>query len=119
MYEPYAIKESITLTRDEIIEGSYQIKDGFLPAKITVGEKTIGPADWLRGALDVLCGEDTVTVAPSPWQIDLDQFQRVKNCTYKGWVHSPELKDEYLSARYKLQSWTVRFDRGTPRKVFD
>lgn len=117
--EPYAISESMTLTRQEIIQGSYQINDGFLPEKITIGDKVIGPADWMRAAMDAICDEDVVTINPGPWQIDLDDFARVKNCTYKGWVHSPEFKDEYLTKRYKLQTWTIRFDRGTPRKVFD
>lgn len=69
--------------------------------------------------MDVLCGEDVVTVAPGPWQIDLDQFQWMKKICYRGWVHSQDFKDEYLSERYRLQSWTIRFDCGTPRKVFD
>ena len=74
--EPYAIKENITLTKQEVIAGSYQIKDGFLPEKITIGDKVIGPADWMRAAMDILCGEDTVTVAPGPWQIDLNKTER-------------------------------------------
>ncbi len=120
LYTPYTIEKEITLTKDEVIKGSYQITDSFLPEKIVIDDKIIGPADWLRAAMEILCGKKKVTVAPGPWQIDLDQFPWMKTISYKNnWVHSPDFKDEYLSNRFRMQSWTIRFDRETPRKVFD
>ncbi len=116
---PYAITEPTTVTKEKMVESASQIKDDFLPTEIKVGNKVLGPADWLRAAMDVICGEDEVTVSPAPWQIDLNEFPRIKNCTYKGWMHHKDFPDKYLSDRYRLQSWTIRFDRGTPRKVFD
>lgn len=118
---PYAITDSVTLTEEEVRTASTQLGDKFLPEKIIVGDKVIGPADWLRAALEVIDGAEVVMVNPGPWQIDLDQFPFYRDLFYAGewkWVHSEDFKDNYLSERFRLQSWTIRLPKNTPRKIF-
>ncbi len=118
--EPYTLSEMVKVTREEIIEGAKFFKDGeFLPTKITIGDKTIGPGDWLRAAIIMINGAKQVTLTPRTWQIDLDQFPRVRDLNCKGtWIHCDELEDKYLSKRTRLQTWTVRLPKGTPRTIY-
>lgn len=96
-----------------------QIGEGFLPIEIRVGMHTVGPADWLRGALAVLCGEERVTLTPAPWQIDLDQFPATRDMKLSdGWIHRADFRDEHLSRRARLQSWTWRLPCGSKRLIF-
>ncbi len=117
---PYGISKRVTLTAEEIKECAKYFEDGkFLPEKLEVNGKIIGPADFLYGALEVLSGKTSVTLLPNEWQIDLNEFPRLKNLKYKGtWVHSPDFEDKYLSKRSRLQTWTIRLPKGTPRKIF-
>lgn len=117
--EPYAISESLTLTAHEIRQSAYELNcDGFLPEFIFIGDKKLGPADWVRAALKVLCGEEKVTLEPLPWQIDLDQFPAIRDLAYKNtWIHVKTLEDRWLSDRFRLQSWTFRLPRDTERFI--
>ena len=116
---PYAIEEPVTVTAAEIQASASAFADGFLPTFVTVGTHKIGPADWLRAAMEVLCGADTVTITPAPWQIDMDQFPGVRDMNLKGrWIHADTFEDRYLSHRYRLQSWTYHLPKGTQRKIF-
>lgn len=116
--KPYEIKERVTLTKEEIISACDDIKDGeFLPAKIKIGEKYIGPTDWLIGALEVLLGKDTVVVEPKPQLPSLDCMPEVRDSNFKGtWQHSDSFEDNYLSDRLRYQSYTMRF-RSSSRKM--
>lgn len=116
--KPYEIKENITLTKEEIISACAEIKDNeFLPAKIKVGEKYIGPTDWLIGALEVLLGADTVTAEPKAQLPCLDCMPEVRDSDFKGtWQHSDSFEDNYLSDRLRYQSYTMRF-RSSSRKI--
>ena len=111
--KPYEITEEITVSRDEIISACDQIKEGeFLPEKIKVGDKYIGPTDWLYGALEVLLGSDSVTVSPKPQLPCLDCMPEVRDSAFKGtWQHSDSFEDKYLSDRLRYQSYTMRFRR--------
>jgi len=117
---PYAVEAPVTLTAEDIRSATVAFRDGeFLPAEITVGGVKIGPADYLRAALAVLDGEDTVTVTPAAWQIDLSEFPSFKRVNYNGtWVHTNEFEDKYVSERGRLQSFTIRLPKGTARRVF-
>ena len=107
---PYAISEEITLTKAELIKSAEEIEnDTFLPNEIMVGDKKIGPGDWLRAAMEILEGKETVTLTPGPQMPDLDVLPQVKNCSLLGWRQSDEFKDKFLSKRLKLQAWTMRF----------
>ena len=118
--EPHAIASPVTVSAEEIRAAAAQIGDGFLPISLCVGEHTVGPADWLCGALDVLCGAERVTLMPAPWQIDLDQFPAVRDMKLSdGWIHRADFRDRHLSRRFRLQSWTFRLPRGTARRIME
>ena len=116
--EPYALTKPLTVTAEQICAAASQIGDGFLPAEIKIGEHIIGPADWLRGALAVLCGEETVTLTPAPWQIDLDEFPALRDMKLSdGWIHRSDFRDRHLSRRARLQSWTIRMSARSARRI--
>jgi len=84
----------------------------FLPPEVRVGGTTIGPADFLMAALDVLVtGTDKVTVCPRE---QLGSFKLIapfeKYRMANTWMHTPEFKDEYLTDRLRLQLWTMRVE---------
>ena len=118
--EPFAVTASVTVTKAEMIESAKRIApEGWLPRSVVVGSSILGPADWLRAALAILCGADSVTVHPGPWQIDLDQFPKLRDLDLKQkWVDVKHLMDNHLSRRARLQTWTIRLPEGTQRKVF-
>ena len=115
--EPFVIKSPVTVTADEMIQSAKRIPaEGWLPRSIIVGSSILGIADWLRAALAVLCGEETVTVAPAGWQIDMDQFPLLRDLNLKQtWVDVKDLMDEHVSRRNRLQSWTLRLPEGCNR----
>lgn len=116
--KPYEISNEITLSRADIISACSQIKDGeFLPEKIKAGNTYIGPTDWLYGAMEVLLGAESVTVAPKPQLPSLDCMPEVRDSDFKGtWQHSDSFEDKYLSDRLRYQSYTMRF-RKQSRKI--
>ena len=116
--KPYEIKENVTLTKEDIISACAEIRDNeFLPAKIKVGEKYIGPTDWLIGALEVLLGAEAVTAEPKAQLPCLDCMPEVRDSDFKGtWQHSDSFEDNYLSDRLRYQSYTLRF-RSSSRKI--
>ena len=117
--EPYAISVPITLSADEIKQSATELDlSRFLPEFIYIGDKKIGPADWVKAALAVLCGEESVTIEPDSWQIDLDQFPAIRDLAYKNtWIHTKELEDRWLSNRFRLQTWTFRLPKGSQRMI--
>ena len=118
--EPRAVTAPVTVTAEEIRAAASSIGDGFLPTEIRVGAHTVGPADWLRGALEVLCGAEQVTLSPAPWQIDMDQFPATRDMKLSdGWIHCDSFRDEYLSCRARWQSWTYRLPKETSRRIFE
>lgn len=121
--KPYAIESPVTVTKDEMIKSIPQFGNRFLPEKITVGDNVIGPADWLRAAMEIIVsGKDEVTVKPGDWQIDMDQFPYLRDLKHnrETWpINGENYDDTYISERMRLQSWTFRFPKGTSRKVFE
>lgn len=118
--EPFAISAPVTVTAEEMRQSAVTLPDsGFLPLSITVGSQILGPADWLRAALNILCGMDCTTVQPGPWQIDLEQFPLLKHMSLrKSWINIDWDGDHYLSDRARLQTWTIRLPQGSHRKIF-
>ena len=109
--QPFAAETETKFTAEEIAKSAKAIStNGFLPEKITVGGREIGPADWMLAALDVLCGEAEATVLPKPQMPSLDALPQVRDCSFRGtWRHSDSFEDKYLSDRLRLQAWTMRF----------
>ena len=84
--------------------------DGFLPPEIWVDGAPMGPADWLRAALDVLAGAEETAVRPGPQLPSLDVLPQVRDCAFAGeWCQSDAFRDRYLSDRLRWQSWTMRW----------
>lgn len=108
---PYSIKSEKVFGAEDIRACAESIPEsGFLPAKMWINGTAVGPADWLRAALDVLCGEKTVTVKPGEQLVSLDALPRVRDCSFKGtWRHSDDFEDKYISDRLRLQCWTLRY----------
>jgi hypothetical protein len=107
---PYAIVQAVTLKRADIVASAKTIGvERFLPSRIRVGDTAIGPADWMRAALDVLCGYDEVTLSPSPALPSLEVLPQLKDLSLRGWVQSDDFEDRYLSDRLRYQSWTMRY----------
>ena len=117
--KPYEITETIKASKKDIISACSQIKDDeFLPEKIKVGDKFIGPTDWLFGAMEVILGADTILVEPKPQLPSLDCMPEVRDSSFKGtWQHSDSFEDKYLSDRLRYQSYTMRFRRESNVKV--
>jgi len=117
--EPYAITEPVSVTKAEMTASVAAIpSDGWLPREIIVGGKRLGTADWLRAAMEIICGAESVTVEPSVWQIDLDEFPvlRDKHCPHC--YGAKDHFDNHGSRRDRLQTWTLHLPAGTNRFVF-
>lgn len=86
-----------------------------LPAAYDVGGVTIGPADLLFAALEVLeTGAEEVTVTPRDQLGDIENVMpELVNFTHRNqWIiYWPQFKDDYLSDRLRLQFWTLRFEK--------
>ena len=108
---PYAIEHDVTLRGEDVIASAKEIDtERFLPSEIVVGGVKVGPADWLRAALDVIAGCETVTVSPGAQLPSPDILPQLKNLSFRGqWVQSDRFEDRYLSDRLRYQSWTMRF----------
>ena len=112
LYAPEAAEESVVLSADEVRASAKNLPGtGFLPVRIGIGGKTIGPADWLRAAYEVLCGAETVTVEAGREQLpSLDRLPLARDLNLRGtWIHSDSFRDNWLSDRLRWQSWTMRF----------
>ncbi len=109
--EPYSATETIVVMKAEMMRSAQEMRvDKFLPTRIRVGEREIGPADWLFAALDILAGNDHAVVEPKAQMPDMDIMPRLKAVKFKGgWMQSDEFEDKYLSDRLRLQAWTMRF----------
>ncbi|MBE6591374.1 MAG: hypothetical protein E7646_04975 [Ruminococcaceae bacterium] len=119
--EPFALPSTVSVRADDIKESAkYLPAEGFIPEFIYVGDQKIGPFDFLMAAMELLISDkDTILISPRQWQIDLDQFPALRDTQLgKEWIHDPaQFNDDFLSQRLRLQSWTFRFEKNTPRFV--
>ena len=103
----------VVVTTDELKAAAKAMNlDGFLPHEIKVGDKTIGPADFLFAGLEVLTtGATSVTVSPREQLGSFKRLPLLETTRYNGtWVHSPNLKDNWVSNRMRWQLWTLRYE---------
>ena len=84
----------------------------FLPPEIPVGGATIGPADFLFAALEVLdTGAETVKVSPREQLGSFKEVPAIEAMNISGkWLHTKEFTDKFLSERLRLQLWTLRIE---------
>ena len=84
----------------------------FLPPEISVGGATIGPADFLFAALEVLdTGAETVKVLPREQLGSFKEVPAIEAMNISGkWLHTKEFTDKFLSERLRLQLWTLRIE---------
>ncbi|MBR1921535.1 MAG: hypothetical protein IJ829_05985 [Kiritimatiellae bacterium] len=113
--KPTALERPVPLKAADLRETAKKIDlSRHLPASIDVGGTKVGPADFLKAALDVLAtGKDVSEVSPSDGPIDplgdLARFPLLKDFHPAGsWVFYPAYKDEYTSDRLRWQVWTWR-----------
>lgn len=109
--KPRGVSAPVTVTADELRRAAAKIDLAtFLPPVIAVGGRELGPADFLRAALEVLeTGASEAAVRPGPQMPGYELIPRLEKICLRGtWMHSPDLKDKYLSDRMRLQLWTMR-----------
>lgn len=108
--EPYAVKETVTVSAEDVIKAAEVLKwNKFLPTEFMVGNTKIGPADFLFAAMDVICGEKEIVVKPKNQISNLDILPFVRDKVFESkWLHGPDFKDEFLSDRLYYQAWTLR-----------
>ncbi|MBQ4135912.1 MAG: hypothetical protein IJD73_02480 [Clostridia bacterium] len=120
---PYSVTKETRITKEEAISLAKSIqRDEFLPPVFSINGKEIGPRDLLDAFLAFLLdGADSYMAKPNaPWQIDLDQFPSLRDLNYKAsWISGKDLKDEFLSDRLRLQSWTIRLPKNSERFIFN
>lgn len=111
---PAGVSKPVTLRAKDIRKAAAEIDiSRHLPASIRVGRKTIGPADFLFAALEVLqTGARKVRVEPREQLGDIAaKLPALATFRQDGWTtYSPEFKDDYLSDRLRLQFWTLRYE---------
>jgi len=85
----------------------------FLPASVDVGGQSIGPADFLYAALEVLeTGAREVTVTPRDQLGEIARYlpKLAKADFREGWIYAPTYKDAWTSNRLRWQFWTFRYE---------
>lgn len=113
LYAPKGVTSPVIVTADEL-KATAKAMDvsGFLPHELKVGDKTIGPADFLFAGLEVLTtGATSVTVSPREQLGSFKRLPLLERMCYNGtWVHSPNLRDTWVSNRMRWQLWTFRYE---------
>lgn len=107
---PYAISEPVTVKACDVKKAAAGIDtDQFLPTAVEVGGVKVGPADFLYAMLDVLNGQEEVTLVPREQNLDLTRFPGIADPMLTKWMFSPDFKAEVLIKRTPLQAWTIRY----------
>lgn len=115
--KPEGVTAPVILKREDVVKAAEGIRlDGFLPSEIAVGKTTVGPADYLFAALELLdANAETVEVKPREQLGDFDRhglkaLKSFSPARPDRWIHTPEFKDEYLGDRLRWQFWTLRHE---------
>ncbi|MDR1630893.1 MAG: hypothetical protein LBS36_11905 [Oscillospiraceae bacterium] len=110
---PTGVGKACTVSAEGLRKAAHAIRtDTFIPETIAVDGKQLGPADFLMAALDVLVDDvEKAEVLPKEQLVRLEGFDELQGFQLRGtWMHSDELRDEYLSDRLRLQCWTLRYE---------
>lgn len=115
LYEPKGVSERCVLSAAALREAAKTIDaEGFLPTAIPVGDVSIGPADFLFAALEVLeTGAESVTVEPRDQLGDIARYlPKMATANFrKTWIYTDDYKDEWTSNRLRWQFWTFRYEK--------
>ena len=113
LYAPKGVTVPVTVTAEALRTAAKKLDvSKFLPHEIDLGGQKIGPADFLLAGLEVLTtGTDKVTVVPREQLGSFKRLPLLETMHYNGtWVHSPNLKDTWISDRMRWQLWTLRHE---------
>ena len=113
--KPVGVTEPVTLARADLVVAAKGIRlDAFMPPQIRVGDRMIGPADFLIAALETLATDaGRVTVGPRDQLGPVAKhLPKLPDFRFPGtWViYSPDFRDDYLSNRLRWQFWTLRYE---------
>lgn len=111
---PQGVAAPTEVSADELRQAAKGIDlSTFLPPMLTVGDKRIGPADFLFAALEVLeTGATCVTLLPREQLGSFKECPGLEKMHLAGkWIHPPSFKDNHLSERLRLQLWTLRIEQ--------
>lgn len=111
---PKGVKAPTRVTRDDLMAAAKAMDASrFLPAEIEVGDKTIGPADYLYAALAFLTSDvDSLTLEPRDQLGDIASvLPTLATFRHPGtWIYDKSFKDLYLADRLRYQFWTFRHE---------
>ncbi|MDO5318662.1 MAG: C69 family dipeptidase [bacterium] len=112
---PKGVTAPVTVTAEELRAAARTLDiSTFIPPEVAVGARTIGPADFLLAALEVLeTNAATVTVAPRDQLGPIHALMpSLAGYSMKGgWpLYEDSFQDAYLTARLRLQLWTLRYE---------
>jgi len=105
------LDHTVTLTTKGIRKAAESIPVGsFWPPAYVVDDIRLGWGDMLYAMVKALSSDaETIVLEPHPVIKLLENAPDIKNSDLKNtWMHSPDLKDEYLSDRLRLQVYTIR-----------
>ena len=113
--KPVGVTEPVTLSRADLVAAAKDIRlDAFMPPQIRIGDRMVGPADFLVAALEVLATDaEQVTVGPRDQLGPVAKhLPKLPDFRFPGtWViYSPDFRDDYLSDRLRWQFWTLRYE---------
>lgn len=116
--EPFVMRKPTVFTREQMVASAATLRDhGFLPEFVYVDGNKVGPADWLRAALAILSGAESVRILPQQAQIDLWRIKGLRTLPRMLRSNLGGDKLEHLAERAYLQTWTIRFPKGTCRMM--
>ena len=84
--EPRGVEAPVTVTAQELraLAGTLDFST-FLPPRIG----KLGPADFLIGALEAVCGAEEITLAPRAQQVDLSPYPKLRDLAARRRFRGP------------------------------
>ena len=113
---PIGVTEPVTVTRADVTAAARALDvRAFLPPQVAVGDRKVGPGDFLVAMLELLDGDaETVTLEPrdqiGPMGRHLPNLPDLKLGQGDWPIYAKSFKDEYVSDRLRWQFWTLRHE---------
>lgn len=108
--EPFAASQPVSLTREEVAEAAaYCRQQDAVPGKIIIGQKEIGPADFMWAVQQLLMGKEEIQLTPFDCKVKTEGYYRFDQFALKGtWMHANTFTDQITTKRLQWQAWTIR-----------